>query len=81
MHAAREELNNYRTGKPAPPKGKGKSKSKHTPEGREICFSWNSKKGSCEGIPAGQPCKNGRAHVCQTCGSVEHPAADCPSLG
>eukprot|EP00971_Amphidinium_carterae_P033583 661367-Amphidinium_carterae.1 len=79
MQAAREELNRYRTGKLTPPKGK--FKSKHTPDVREICFSWNAKKGSCENVPAGQTCKNGRAHMCQICGSSDHPAAECPTLG
>eukprot|EP00971_Amphidinium_carterae_P265675 5270709-Amphidinium_carterae.1 len=80
-HAAREELNNYRSSKPNPSKGKGKSKSKHAPDGREICYSWNSKRGSCENVAVGQACKNGRAHICQLCGSADHPAADCPTSG
>eukprot|EP00971_Amphidinium_carterae_P346342 6487736-Amphidinium_carterae.1 len=76
--AAKDELFQYRSSKGAP-KGNGKSKMRHDSNGREICFSWNAKRGDCANMATGQSCKHGRSHVCQICGSTEHPAADCPS--
>ena len=57
-------------------KGKGKSKGKKglhtkTPDGREICFKWNSMKERCR-------YKCGRLHVCQRCFAPDHPVHMCP---
>ena len=57
-------------------KGKGKGKKgkepllTHTPDGRQICFRWNSMKDRCR-------YKCGRVHVCQRCLSTEHPVHMC----
>lgn len=62
-------------------KGKGKGKTKHkgkrdysdlhskTPDGREICYKWNSMKERCR-------FKCGRVHVCQRC-LGDHPLHMC----
>ena len=61
---------------PSRNKGKGKGKKgkdnlhTHTPDGRQICFRWNSMKERCR-------FKCGRVHVCQRCLSSEHPLHMC----
>ena len=46
-------------------KGKGKGRLKQVDnQGKELCYSWNNKKGSCAGDGA---CANGRVHKCQIC--------------
>ena len=59
---------------PSRDKGKGKkgreSLHTHTPDGRQICFRWNSMKERCR-------FKCGRVHVCQRCLSSEHPLHMC----
>ena len=58
------------------PKGKGRNKGpkggtklqRETPDGRQICFAWNSAKG-CNG-------QCGRVHVCQIC-LGNHPRQAC----
>ena len=59
-------------------KGKGKGKGKDqlhsvTPDGRQICFKWNSMKDRCR-------FKCGRLHVCQRCFG-NHPVHMCRSKG
>ena len=48
-------------------KAKGKSKSRI-----QVCFAWSR---DAEGCPS--PCPNGRAHVCESCGSSEHMGSGC----
>eukprot|EP00746_Dinoflagellata_sp_MGD_P014681 gnl/MRDRNA2_/MRDRNA2_132313_c0_seq1.p1 gnl/MRDRNA2_/MRDRNA2_132313_c0~~gnl/MRDRNA2_/MRDRNA2_132313_c0_seq1.p1 ORF type:complete len:345 (+),score=41.03 gnl/MRDRNA2_/MRDRNA2_132313_c0_seq1:59-1093(+) len=55
--------------------GKGKSKSIHDeekPVKHQRCFDWSRKVDGCS-----EPCPNGRAHVCEFCGSPEHRGVDC----
>ena len=56
-------------------KGKGKGKgAKSTPDGRQICFAYNSPEG------CSTPCPHDRLHVCRGWGCFgPHPIMDCPS--
>ena len=47
--------------------GKGKNKV-------QVCYSWHRDDGGC---PA--PCQNGRAHLCEVCGAVDHKGKNCPT--
>jgi len=55
-------------------RGKGKGKqAKNTPDGRQICFSYNSASGCSE------PCPDSRIHVCRNQGCLGlHSAVNCP---
>ena len=68
------------------PKGGGKNKSRKgrlgadsragfvystTPDGRQICYAYNSQNGTCRG-------NCGRVHVCQYCLSPKHNRHACP---
>ena len=55
-------------------KGKGAGKAKGTPDGRQICFSYNSVAGCSE------PCPDSRLHVCRVRGCFgNHPMMTCPN--
>lgn len=57
-------------------KGKGKNKglAKGTPDGRQICFKYNSPTGCTD------PCPDRRIHACRTRGCYgTHPVMDCPT--
>ena len=74
------DSSSYRSNKPSwnssRNKGQGKGKKgkevlhSTTPDGRQICFKWNSMKERCR-------YKCGRVHVCQRCLSSEHPLHMC----
>ena len=55
-------------------KGGGKSKSsKGKSKGKlQICYAWNRDEAGCK-----SPCPNGRAHVCEMCGSPDHKGKNC----
>ena len=59
-------------------KGGGKDKGKHTttPQGKQICYNWNTGTPPCAGS---RTCVNDRAHVCQICLSPEHTTSNHPS--
>ena len=61
-------------GKSSKGKGKGKLHSKDD-RGREICYSYNNRKGSCAGDGA---CPNGRSHICSIC-KGNHRMVECTS--
>ena len=54
-------------GKGGKAKGKGKSRI-------QVCYAWNRDAAGCP-----NPCPNGRAHVCEACGSVDHKGKACPA--
>ena len=58
-------------GKKGKGKGKGPRTSFATPDGRQICFSYNNQGQECDG-------SCGRVHCCQICFSVEHGKYACP---
>ena len=63
-------------GKGNPSKGKGKNKNmvRNTPDGRQICFAFNSEAGCSGGC--------GRAHVCRRRGcQKEHSILQCSMEG
>ena len=54
-------------------KGKGKGLAKGTPDGRQICFAYNSPEG------CSTPCPHDRLHVCRNWGCFgPHPILECP---
>ena len=53
---------------------RGKGKQSKDASGKEICYSWGFRQGSCKGD---NPCPNNRAHRCQWCLSTQHRTMDC----
>ena len=89
LQADREELKRLRSaGSPAGAKGSaggkgnGKDAGLKTKDqtGSDLCFSWDSGKGTCGDLPAGAAClaKMKRAHKCRVCLSPGHRSAEGP---
>ena len=72
---AKGSVGNYWTNQKGGDKGKGKGKQSKDASGKEICYSWGFRQGSCKGDNA---CPNNRAHCCQWCLSTQHRTMDCP---
>ena len=72
---AKGSVGNYRNRQQGGDKGKGKGKQSKDASGKEICYSWRFRQGSCKGDNA---CPNNRAHCCQWCLSTQHRTMDCP---
>jgi hypothetical protein len=63
-------------GKGKPKGSRGGAMLTHTPDGRQICFAFNSAAGCRE------PCQYGRIHMCRRKGCLgPHSLVDCPQTG
>ena len=61
-------------------KGKDSNLKSKDQSGSDLCFSWDSGKGSCSTCQPGDPCKAKitRIHKCRVCLSPSHRSSDCP---
>ena len=72
---AKGSVGSYRNMQKGGDKGKGTGKQSKDASGKETCYSWRFRQGSCRGDNA---CPNNWAHCCQWCMSTQRRTMDCP---